>query len=71
MTQNSGFCQFPETLDPESALERILEVEELPMEAGLLAMAALKAIKDQREEMLLVMAERHSEQAAFENGYGM
>jgi hypothetical protein len=71
MTQNSGFCQFPETLDPESALERILEVEELPMEAALLAVAALKAIKDQREEMLLVLAERHAEQCQLESGYGM
>lgn len=71
MTQNSGFCQFPETLDPESALERILEVEELPMEAVLLAMAALKSIQTSREEMLLVMAERQAEQSAFESGYGM
>lgn len=71
MTQTNQFCQFPETLDPESALERILEVEELPMEAALLAMAALKAIQTERERMLLAMAERHAEQAAFESGYGM
>lgn len=71
MTQNSGFCQFPETLDPESALERILEVEELPMEAALLAMAALKAIQTERDRMLMILAARHEEQAAFENGYGM
>lgn len=71
MTQNSGFCQFPETLDPESALERILECEELPMEVALLAMAGLKAIQTSREEMLIALAARHAEEAAFENGYGM
>lgn len=71
MTQNSGFCQFPETLDPESALERILECEELPMEVALLAMAGLKAIQDGREQMLVELAERHAEQCQLENGYGM
>lgn len=71
MTQTNQFCQFPEPLDPESALERILECEELPMEVALLAMAGLKAIQDGREQMLVELAARHAEEAAFENGYGM
>ena len=71
MTQTNQFCQFPEKINPESALERILECDNLPMEAVLLALAGLKFINDEFDERMTVLAAEHAEQAAFESGYGM
>lgn len=54
----------------EELLELIAETDSLGA-AHRMAKAAIARMESEREEMLLVMAERHAEQTAFENGYGM
>lgn len=72
MTQQSPFCQPSfQPRDPETALRSILEVENLPMEAVLLAMAGLQFIDQEFDQRMLTLAAEHAEQCQFESGYGM
>ena len=72
MTQQSPFCQpIPQPCDPETALKSLLQVEGLPMEAVMIAMAGLQFIDDEFNERMLALAAEHEEQTALENGYGM
>lgn len=72
MTQQSPLCQpVPRPCDPETALKSILEVDNLPMEAVLLAMAGLQFIDQEFDQRMLTLAAEHAEQCQLESGYGM
>lgn len=54
----------------EELLLLIAETDSLGA-AHRMAKAAIARMESEREEMLLVMAERHAEQCQLESGYGM
>lgn len=54
----------------EELLELIAETDSLGA-AHRMAKAAIARMESEREEMLIALAARHDEQAAFESGYGM